>query len=434
MSDRMAVYPDGSKPQVPYSPAIKAGGWVFVSGQLASHFETGLVPEATGDGENAWLRNRQALQGRVVLENLKRTLAASGCDIASDVMRSYQWWVSPHPTIEAFEAGNHNARISMAPYLDVQNEYFQSRPPSTAVGVRELMVKDCLIEVNLIAFEPNPEVGPSLIFEDSEDDAAPLAAHSSAIRRGDWVFLSGGPENGLHRDSVWDEKSSTLEGQVDSTLRRLAAMAERAGSSLERAVKATVYMGHPQDFAGIDNVWRHWFPEDPPARVVIPFTGLSRQGARVQIAFKLLAYDSDLTIETIEASKVPPQMGHEPHAVKVGKFLFFSTQLPIDSKANLAASAMAHANFPYYVQPPKLQMRYILDNVSEICDAAGTSLDQIVNRQFFQDDFSHFASAMEEWVAHFPNDPPASTTVRLGGPLQVEGAHVLLDLIGYVPD
>lgn len=433
MSDRTAVYADESKPQVPYSPAIKAGGWVFVSGQLASHFETGLVPEATGDGENPWLRNRQGLQGRVILENVKKTLAAAGCDIATDVMRLYQWWLSPYPTIEEFEAGSHGARISMAPYLEVQDEYIQTQPASTAVGVRELMVKDCLLEVNLIAFEPNHEAGPSLGF-DAEEDTAPLAGHSSGIRRGDWVFLSADSGIGSPTDSEWNGESSSIERQADSTLRRLATLAERAGSSLERAVKGTIYMGHPQDFAGIDTVWRHWFPDDPPARVIIPFTGLSRQGARIQIAFKLLASDSNLSIETIETSKAPPQMGHEPQAVKAGKFLFFSTQLPIDSKANLAASTMAHVNFPYYVQPPKLQMRYILDNVSKICDAAGTSLDQIVCRQFFQDDFSHFASAMEEWVAHFPKDPPASTTVRVGGPLQVSGAHVLLDLIGYVPD
>ena len=30
------------KPIMPYSPAIKAGGWVFIAGQLASDFKTGL--------------------------------------------------------------------------------------------------------------------------------------------------------------------------------------------------------------------------------------------------------------------------------------------------------------------------------------------------------------------------------------------------------
>jgi len=33
------------KPLMPYSPAIKAGGWVFIAGQLASDMKTGLAPE-----------------------------------------------------------------------------------------------------------------------------------------------------------------------------------------------------------------------------------------------------------------------------------------------------------------------------------------------------------------------------------------------------
>jgi len=39
---------------------------------------------------------------------------------------------------------------------------------------------------------------------------------------------------------------------------------------------------------------------------------------------------------------------------------------------------------------------------------------------------------ISRWGAAFPKDPPASTTMKIG-PLQVPGARLLLDLIGYVP-
>jgi enamine deaminase RidA (YjgF/YER057c/UK114 family) len=454
MSDREAIYGGEPKPLAPYSPAIKAGGWVFASGQLASDFKTGLAPEATGNGENPNLRNSQALQSRFIMENLKKTLAAAGCDIATDVVRIYQWFASDYPTVEEYAEGNHWPRISITPYLDTRNEYImEPRPASTGIGIRELLVKDCRLEVNLIAIESDKKVGPSVGTGVPKGIPEPLAGYSPAIRRGDWIFLAGdtatdyrgdfgraehwGGRNAVALDGrtnpyVW--YGSSIEKQTDYTLQKLAAIAEAAGSSLSRAVKATVYIGHPQDFEGMDKVWRRWFPENPPARMVIPFTGLGLQGTRIEIAFKLLANDSKLQIETVEAPGVPPQMGHEPHAVKVGKFLFLSTQLPIDAKANVAAGTVRHPNFPYYGQPAKLQMRYILDNVEKVCTAAGTSLDQIVSRQAFHDDLEHFAPAMEEWAAHFPTDPPASTTMGVGGPLQVPGAHVLLDLIGYIPD
>jgi enamine deaminase RidA (YjgF/YER057c/UK114 family) len=162
--------------------------------------------------------------------------------------------------------------------------------------------------------------------------------------------------------------------------------------------------------------------------------GLGGKGCRVEIAFKLLTNDSPLQIETIETSDAPEPFGHEPQAVKVGNFLFFSTQVAADSSGALAPETKRHPNFPYYGQPAKLQMRYILKNVSAICEKAGTSLANICRRQAFHDDFTWFAATMEEWQAHFPKDPPASTTVEVGGPLLVPGAHVLLDLIGYVPE
>ena len=33
------------KPLMPYSPAIRAGGWVFIAGTIASDFKTGLAPD-----------------------------------------------------------------------------------------------------------------------------------------------------------------------------------------------------------------------------------------------------------------------------------------------------------------------------------------------------------------------------------------------------
>jgi enamine deaminase RidA (YjgF/YER057c/UK114 family) len=71
--------------------------------------------------------------------------------------------------------------------------------------------------------------------------------------------------------------------------------------------------------------------------------------------------------------------------------------------------------------------------VAAICAAAGTTVDNITRRVCFHSDFQWFAESISEWAAWFPNDKPASTTIRLGGPLVVPGADTLLDLIAYVP-
>ena len=134
-SDRRAVWGDEPKPLMPYSPAVKAGGWVFFAGQLASDFVDGLAPEAGGDGRNPNVANPLELQSRFVMSNLQKTAEAAGVDIAQDVVRIYQWFTSPYPTMEELAEGNTWPRISITPYLNTRNEFiFEPRPANELIS------------------------------------------------------------------------------------------------------------------------------------------------------------------------------------------------------------------------------------------------------------------------------------------------------------
>ena len=54
------------------------------------------------------------------------------------------------------------------------------------------------------------------------------------------------------------------------------AILRAAGSSMKKAVSATFILSGETDFAGINEEWGKWFPEDPPAR----------QGAKLPISSK----------------------------------------------------------------------------------------------------------------------------------------------------
>lgn len=444
-----AIWPDIPQPLMPYSPAVKAGGWVFVSGQLASDFQTGIAAEAKAANPN--LDDELGLQSRFVMETLKRTLKAAGCDIARDVARIWQWLPYDTPTYDQFEQGDCWPGLSITPFLDARNEYIREpRPASTAVSIRALPVRGARIEVDMIAIDDEHEP----IGIDAPDGVPmPLAGYSPAIRRGDWVFLSGevptdwrgdygqarsmGEPSALAGEArvnphIW--YGSPIEAQTEYTLSKLAAIAEAAGSSLDRAVKAEVYIGHPSDYAGMDRVWKRWFPNNPPARVVIPYMGLGTRGSRVEIAFKLLTNDSKLKIERIETSDAPEPFSHEPQAVKVGNFLFLSQQMACDSRGRLVDGMNRNPEFPWYGLPGQNQMRHMLKNVAAICEAGGTSLENVVRRACFHDEGTWFADSIQEWSSHFPGVKPASTTMKIGGPLVVPGANAMLDLIAYVPD
>lgn len=437
---------------MPYSPAVTAAGWVFVAGQLASNYVEGVAPEARDPEGSPYQRDPLELQSRYVLGNLKRTLEAAGADISSDLVRIYQWFTSPYPTPEEFEAGNTWPRISITPYLRTLYGEFATkhRPASTGMGVRNLLTRGTRVEVDMIAIPAREGV----VREDvpaPEGVPAPLAGYSPGVRVGDWVFLAGeipvdwmgdygrsenyGEPSGLAleaRTNPYFWYNSPIEAQTEYTLRKLDRIAKAAGTTLDRCVKATVYIGHPNDFAGMDRVWRQWFPSNPPARVVIPFMGLGGKGSRIEIAMKLLHGSSSLQIEQIRADDAHEPFGHEPQAVKVGNLVFFSTQFP-GLGGPLAPPLVRNPEFPWYGLAARAQVDAVLENVDKICSKAGTTLSNIVRRQCFHADFDDFAESMDAWARHFPSEPPASTTIEIGGPLLVPGSKVLYDLIAYAP-
>ncbi|CUI83559.1 RidA family protein [Achromobacter xylosoxidans] len=413
------IWPGGiEKPLMPYTPALKAAGWLFIAGQLASDFETGVAPQAISNGPDA---EQLALQTRFVMSNVAKTVAAAGLDFGRDTARLWQWLTSPYPTAEELAKGDNWPRIPTSALFSERAGFLQSPGPiSTSMGVKALMVKDTRLEVDLICIDDGSS-------NEGFESPAPAPGQAAVIRRGDWVFLSS---------ETWQRTavSGGTEQQADQILSHFAKLAEKAGASLRRTVKAEIHIGHPSEYAGMEAAWKRWFPKNPPARVVMPNMGLTGgKGRRIEIALTLLADNSRKTIDIVHTDKAPQPFSHEPQAVKAGNLLFLSQQMAFDSTGKLAAGMSRHPNFPYYGQPSRQQMAYMLKNVGEICLAAGSSLENVVKRVCFHDDGQNFAEAMSEWSDHFPGLKPASTTLVTGGPLVIAGAHTLLDITAYVP-
>ena len=95
-------------------------------------------------------------------------------------------------------------------------------------------------------------------------DAAPKsAAYSQAVVAAGLVFVSGpaalDPETG-------EIVGTTIQEQTRQCLKNVAAILDAAGSSLDKLVSATFILRDPGDFAGLNEEWLSWFPNDPPAR------------------------------------------------------------------------------------------------------------------------------------------------------------------------
>src|SRR5215467_1879135 len=90
-----------------------------------------------------------------------------------------------------------------------------------------------------------------------------MAGYSQAVKSGGFVFVAGqGPFDAKTGEVV----GTTIQEQTAQCLKNIAAILQAANSSLEQAVSATFILGEESDFAGMNEEWGKWFPEDPPAR------------------------------------------------------------------------------------------------------------------------------------------------------------------------
>src|SRR5262249_49809123 len=150
----------------------------------------------------------------------------------------------------------------------------------------------------------------------------------------------------------------------------LERLLDTAGSSLRDVVHADVYYGHPRDLPQIEEAWRERFADDPPARTIVPYTLLEGRGP--QIAVVALRREGATRRQAVMADAVPEPIYHEPHAMRAGDLLFFSTQIAA-TKDGLCPGGRRDPNYPYYGLPSRAQMRFVMENVARICEAAGTT-------------------------------------------------------------
>jgi len=109
--------------------------------------------------------------------------------------------------------------------------------------------------------------------------AVPGVPYSSATKAGPLVFVSG--QVGALDDA--GKPISTVEGQTRQLLRKMKIALEAAGASLSDVTKTTVFLVNVNDFAVMNQVYKEFFPKDPPARSTVIVAGLAKPEWLVEI-------------------------------------------------------------------------------------------------------------------------------------------------------
>jgi 2-iminobutanoate/2-iminopropanoate deaminase len=104
----------------------------------------------------------------------------------------------------------------------------------------------------------------------------------------------------------------------------------------------------------------------------------------------------------IQTSTAPAAIGPYSQAIVANGFVFASGQLPIDP----ATGQLVDDDI-------RLQTRRVLDNLTALLAAAGSSLDRAVKTTCFLRDMNDFAAFNEIYASYFTGAPPARSTVQV---------------------
>ena len=98
-----------------------------------------------------------------------------------------------------------------------------------------------------------------------------IGIYSQGIKSGNLVFTSGqiplNPETG-------ELINGDFKMEISQVLTNLDAVLKSGGSSLKKAIKLTVFLTDLSYFPQVNEVFKEFFPENPPARSAVQVSAL----------------------------------------------------------------------------------------------------------------------------------------------------------------
>ncbi|SHE99232.1 endoribonuclease L-PSP [Desulfofundulus australicus DSM 11792] len=104
----------------------------------------------------------------------------------------------------------------------------------------------------------------------------------------------------------------------------------------------------------------------------------------------------------ISTPKAPAAIGPYSQAVKAGNLMFISGQIPIDpATGNVVGGDIQE------------QTKQCLKNLQAICEAAGSTLKDVVKTTIFIKDMAQFTKVNDTYAEFFKEDAPARACVEV---------------------
>jgi len=107
----------------------------------------------------------------------------------------------------------------------------------------------------------------------TNDGPKAIGPYSQAIKANGFVFVSGQVALDPATQQV---VPGDVAAQTERALQNLAGILKAAGTSLDRAVKTTVFLKNMSDFGAMNDVYGRHFTQAPPARSTVEVARLPK--------------------------------------------------------------------------------------------------------------------------------------------------------------
>jgi enamine deaminase RidA (YjgF/YER057c/UK114 family) len=403
---------------VSYAYAVKAGPWIFLTGHEAFDFVAGVIETVAGpSGFSLFGRPRWRREGDFILQRMQRILQEFGSDLGHGV-RLDQFY----PTPAAVDPYHLARRAAFGDYI----------PPSTSVVMESCFGAECGISTSLIAVVPSAEYEIRKVYPGGVTSSA-TSGFVPAVICDDFVFVAGqmasGAEHGLDpRAHVPDHSlwaGTEIRKQAEYIIQeRLKPALEATGSSLERSVKAQVYLRNVADFPDFIDVWNEHYANIPCALMVVPTKGFAMVGGVIEINLIALTNGAKRAKEVIAADL--PEMAAYGPCIKAGEFLLPSGLMPIGRDGHVAGKAIS-PGFPGLSHAGYTQAATVHDYAEALCKAAGTSLAKVLRAQYFVSDQAAFPGIAMAWASRFGPRPLPFVCVQTPPEMPAPGMALIAD-------
>ena len=218
---------------------------------------------------------------------------------------------------------------------------------------------------------------------------------SSAVKADGLVYVSG--------SVALDESGKTsgdIRAQTKQTLDGLARTLQAAGSSMPMVASVMVYLRNAADFAAMNEVYKGYWPKDPPTRTTV-VAPLALPEALVEIS--MIAVPDGGERRVVHPADWLRSPNPYSYGIQTGNTLFLSGLISRNGRDNSVVKG-----------DMTTQTKTVLDNGGAILKAGGMSYGDVVSARVFITDSSKFQEMNAAYRTYFPSAPPARATVNAG--------------------